>query len=455
VNKTNKPERTLVTPATLKRLAKTAGRHPVKDAKGLKLKVLDAARSYWTVRFRFEGRETELSLGTYDKMTLERALEAHAEIQLKLRKQIDPQDGKKARHAPRARGGGAPTFDEAARKYIENNESDWRSAKHRQQWSATLGCGAADRDTKRRTGVSLPPWFRDMRTDQIGSEHVLAVLDPVWKKKPETAARLRARIEKVLDSSRGPKDMHPNPAALSGWLKTQLGRKKTSLDPVTGDRAHHLALPFDRIPALMAALKDRETTAARALELLILTAARTTETLGLPWKEIEREYKVAAVVDGRPGSWTFPAIVIPARRMKMYRRHRAPLSDPALAIIEAQLKKHGDSDPNAYVFPGARPKRPLGPNALVGELKSVGFAGATTVHGLRASFRSWCKSIGVAPETAEEALAHATGDKTARAYDRDDQLVLRIPLMEAWGRYCVSAIDAEAPLMLPPATSEA
>jgi integrase len=271
------------------------------------------------------------------------------------------------------------------------------------------------------------------------------VLKPIWTKTPETASRLRGRIEAVLDSARGSEDKHPNPAAWSGWLKTQLGKKKVKRDPITGQRVHLRALPFGRIPALMATLRGRPDVAARALEFLILTAGRSDEIIGAQREEIELEHEIVVTVDDRPQKLIIAAWVIPAIRMKGFRRHRVPLNSATLAILDAQEKARGD---NPHIFPGTRPMKPMGEGMLMLQLKRLGVVEATTVHGLRASFRSWCKSVGVPFEVAEEALSHVSGDNTVKAYDRDDQLALRIPVMERWARFCLSAIEPAAPLML-------
>jgi integrase len=416
-----------ITARTIDRLAKVQGRHPVKDAKGLKLTVKPTGLAYWTYRYRFDGRETELSLGAYigadPAEELKNAIAAHGEKRALVLKKTDPQGDRHAkRRAPVRAQTDTPTFGEAAEEHLKRRELnlDLRNAKHARQWRSTL--------------EGLPDWFRNMKVTAIEPEHVYKAIEPTWTATPETGARLRTRIEAVLDSARDSKDTHPNPAVLAGWLKTQLGRKRVNKDPILGGRVHHLALPYRRIPELMAKLQTSPNITARVLQYIILTAARSGEALNATWDEIKREYEIDAVVDNKPTNWIAPMWEIPAAKMKMYRRHRVPLSSAALAILKHQENERGA---NPHIFPGARSMKPLSNTAIEDELKRLGFAKDTTIHGLRASFRSWAKSIGVPPELGEEALAHASGDNTVKAYDRDDVLARRIALMERWAEYCL------------------
>jgi hypothetical protein len=184
------PTKPALTAKTLARLARIPGRHPVKDAKGLKLTVKPNGLCYWTYRYRLNGRETETSLGALSDMTIEAAIIAHGEKQTLVRKKIDPQAGKRRRHAPDARTNGAPTFGEAAEALLERypREKEWRSVKHRRQWESTL--------------LGLPEWFRKLKTDAIGPKDVYAAIAPTWAKTPETGSRLRGRIEAVLSPAR-------------------------------------------------------------------------------------------------------------------------------------------------------------------------------------------------------------------------------------------------------------
>jgi integrase len=420
-----------VTARTIARLANEVGRHPVKDAKGLKLKVLDAKRRYWTMRYRIAGHETEISLGAYvgadPAQELKDVLKAHAAKRALLLEEVDPQERKRR---PRiVAKGETMTFGEAAEEYlVKYDQGDTRNAKHRRQWRSTLG--------------GLPEWFRRLKVDAISPKEVCQALETMWKKTPETASRLRGRIEATLEGVRAHDDMRPNPAAWSGWLKTKLGVKRANRDPETGLAVHHRALPHDRIPGLMAELGGRDNAAARALAFTILTAGRSGEVRGMTWDEIKYDYRG----DDNELPEPITAWIVPARRMKMFRRHRVPLSRAAIAILETQERERGDSP---FVFPGARPMQPLVDGTLMALLRSLELGRDTTVHGLRASFRSWCKAKGVPFQTAEAALAHVAGGKVVQAYDRDDQLALRVEWMKLWAQHCLGVPLLPAPRKSP------
>jgi integrase len=240
---------------------------------------------------------------------------------------------------------------------------------------------------------------------------VLRVLKPHWQRIPETAARLRSRIEKVLDAARAKGYREgENPARWRGHLDTLLPpRQKLT-------RGHYAAMPYAELPAFMTRLRACEGMAAQALEFAILTAARSGEVLGLRWSEIDLGAKV----------WT-----VPATRIKAGREHRVPLSPRALAIIEGLWPVRVSE----FVFPGHRSDRPLGDMALHMVLKRMEIP--YTVHGFRSSFRDWCGEATNFPrEVAEAALAHVVGDETERAYRRGDALEKRRKLMDAWATYC-------------------
>jgi integrase len=247
--------------------------------------------------------------------------------------------------------------------------------------------------------------------NMIDTAEVLRVLKPVWQKIPETASRLRGRIERVLDAAqaRGLRSGE-NPARWRGHLDTLLPpRQKLT-------RGHHAAMPYHELPAFVARLRARDGVSARALEFVILTAARSGEVLGLQWSEIDLDRKV----------WT-----VPATRIKAGREHRVPLSPRAVEILEA-MRAVRVSD---YVFPGYRAGRPLGDMALhlVRERMEIPY----TVHGFRSTFRDWCGETTNFPrEVAEAALAHVVGDETERAYRRGDALEKRRKLMDAWAAHC-------------------
>jgi integrase len=291
-----------------------------------------------------------------------------------------------------------PTFGDIADDLIEAKASEWRNEKHRAQWAMTLSryCAA----------------LRSRPVEEIDTEAVLAVLKPIWRRTPETASRLRGRIEMVLDAARArghiPRN-EANPARWRGHLDKLLPKRPKL------SRGHHAAMPYTEVPRFLRDLKERDGLAAMALELCILTAARSGEVYGARWDEIDRENRV----------WT-----VPATRMKAGREHRIPLSEPAMAI----LGRVGEAKLSELVFPG-RGGRPLSYMAMEMLLRRmrVNF----TVHGFRSAFRDWAgNETDFSREVAEAALAHVVGDKAEQAYRRGDALAKRRQLMEAWAKHC-------------------
>jgi integrase len=260
-------------------------------------------------------------------------------------------------------------------------------------------------------GVYAAP-MRRKPVDTVSTEDVLGVLKPIWTEKPETASRLRGRIEVVLDAARAAGHRTgENPARWKGHL-AQLLSKRQKLT-----RGHHAALPYAEVPDFVARLHEQTGLAALALEFTILTAARSGEALGAKWSEIDFDEKL----------WT-----VPAARMKGSREHRVPLSSRALAAL-AQTRKLQTND---YVFPGQKRGRPLSGMSMEMLLRRMKVEDVT-VHGFRSSFRDWAGDKTSFPrEVAEAALAHAIGDETEAAYRRSDALVKRRKLMEAWAAYC-------------------
>jgi integrase len=246
-----------------------------------------------------------------------------------------------------------------------------------------------------------------MPVDAIDTQAVLGVLQPLWQRIPETASRLRGRIEAVLDYAKANGlRTGENPASWRGHLALILPRRQKL------SRLHHKAMPYAEVPAFIGKLREVESIHALALEFLIFTAGRSGEVLGATWDEVDIDARV----------W-----LIPASRMKAGREHRVPLSARAMAILDRMAGiRTGD-----LVFAGQRRRRPLSKTAL-----SRLVTGAT-VHGFRSAFRDWCGNETSFPrELAEQALAHATGGAVERAYRRGDALEKRRGLMEAWSNYC-------------------
>ncbi|HUI22674.1 MAG TPA: integrase arm-type DNA-binding domain-containing protein [Methylocella sp.] len=366
------------------------------DGRGLWLVVSQSGARKWVFRFTFGGRVTEMGLGSA-AVSLAAARDKAHEARKLIAAGINPI------HARREAGkiaAGKPTFGQCAEALLEAKSSEWRNEKHRAQWRMTL--------------MEYAKPLRDMLVDQVDTEAVLSVLQPIWQAKPETASRLRGRIETVLDAARAKGHIarnEANPARWRGHLDKLLPKRQKL------SRGHHAAMAFDEVPRLVGKLRQREAIAALALEFAILTAARSGEVLGARWCEIDLEAKV----------WTIPAV-----RMKAGREHRVPLSDRAVRII----KKLAEGQTGEFVFPGQRSEKPLSGMAMEMVLRRMKVEGVT-VHGFRSAFRDWCGEATSFPrEIAEAALAHAAGDATERAYRRGDALEKRRKLMEAWAGFC-------------------
>jgi hypothetical protein len=293
---------------------------------------------------------------------------------------------------------GIPTFGQMADEFIEAKAGEWRNDKHRAQWVMTLRDYAAP--------------IRNHPVDKITTEDVLSVLKPLWFKRPETASRLRGRIEHILDAARAKGYREGvNPALWRGHLDKLLPKR------LKLSRGHHAAMPYEQVADFVGKLRDRKAMAALALEFLILTAARSGEVLNARWAEIDFASRV----------WT-----VPPERMKAGRIHRVPLSTRTNDILKA-LDECRTSD---FVFTGQKPNRPLSGMALEMALRRMKIQGVTP-HGFRSSFRDWCgNETNFSREIAEAALAHVVGDETERAYRRGDALERRRELMQAWADYC-------------------
>lgn len=368
--------------------AKTLGRHS--DGGGLYLYVGPTGAKSWVFVWTRDGKKREAGLGPYPSVTLAKARVKAVECRQAVGDGRDP-IAEKAKEAE-------PTFGEAADRYISSIESEWRNAKHKYQWEQTLGpsyCAA----------------IHDKRVSEIGTDDVLKVLTPIWAAKNETAARLRGRIERVLDFARvkGWRDGE-NPARWRGHLRNTLPKRQKL------QRGHLSAMPYPEVPAFLQRVRTAEAMAARALEFAILTATRSGEVLGATWQEIGLDRKV----------WS-----IPKERMKAGQAHTVPLSDRAVEMVSA-LKSAATGD---YVFPGERPGKPLSNMAMMMFLRRLKVTGIT-VHGFRSSFRDWCGDATSFPrELAEAALAHQIGSEVERAYRRADALEKRRKLMQAWADY--------------------
>lgn len=391
-------------PIEVKRLT-VPGLHAVGGVAGLYLQVLPTGARTWVLRARIGGKRRDMGLGGFPDVTLALAREKAREARLRIDAGVDPiAERAAARSALAAQRGAEMTFDDCARRFIEAKAAEWRNDKHRKQWGATLETYAS-------------PIIGKLAVRDVSLAHVVKILEPVWATKTETASRLRGRIESVLDwaTVRGFRK-GDNPARWKGCLDKVLAKpgKVAKVE-------HHAALPIDQVPAFMRELRQRHGIAARALEVLILTAARSGEIRGATWNEIDLQAKV----------WT-----VPADRMKAGREHRVPLPDRVVEIIKALPRIEGTD----LVFPAPR-------GGMLSDMTMTAVMRRMKVdavpHGFRSSFRDWAAERTAYPhEMAEMALAHVISNKTERAYRRSDLFDKRRRMMEDWSKFCDTIMPA-------------
>jgi len=381
---------------------------PLNDGGNLWLYPRGNART-WIFRYMLGGRSRQMGLGGYPGVSLAEARESAAQYRRILKSGVDPIEHREAEAKREAlESAKAITFTQCAARYIRSHRRGWSNAKHARQWVATLKTYAR-------------PIIGGMPVADVGTEDVLAILTPIWTTKTETAKRVQGRIENILDWATAREyRTGENPARWRGHLDKILPRP-SRVKRVT----HHPAMPYSELPAFMAELRTHTGTAARALELLILTGCRTGEVIGAKWSEIDGD------------TWE-----IPSARMKAKRPHRVPLAPEALAVI-ADLPRV-----NGHLFAGARYSRPLSHVAMLQVMHRMGYGvsgdrGGYVPHGFRSSFRDWCAEQTSFPrEVAEAALAHVNADKVEAAYRRGDLFEKRRKLMESWAQYILpSASD--------------
>jgi integrase len=399
-----------LTPLTVKNAM--PGRHA--DGGGLQLLVKESGSRSWVYRFMLRGKSRDVGLGPAigsGAVSLAEARNLAAALRLKVKAGVDPlaerlEAASATVAAAQASKVAGITFRAVAEAHIAAHSDGWRNAKHRQQWSSTLATYAY-------------PVIGDLPVADVGTAHVLSILEPIWKAKPETAARLRGRIEAILDAAkaRGYREGE-NPARWRGHVAQILpGRAHLS-------RGHHKAMRYGELATFLVKVREREAMAALALEFTILTAVRTGEAMGATWSE----------VDLAKAMWT-----IPAARTKTGREHRVPLSARAVDILQG-LKLLGSHD-HAYLFAGNKGK--LSSMAMAMLLRRMDVD--VTVHGFRSTFRDWAaECTGYAHEVCEMALAHAIGNKAEAAYRRGDLFDKRRRLMDDWATYCANGGAADA-----------
>jgi integrase len=371
------------------------------DGAGLYLQVRGAGAKSWVFRFSLHGKAREMGFGSLSAVSLSDARTKAAECRRLRQEGIDPIEARKARRQQAALDAAKSlTFKEASASYIASHKAGWRNEKHASQWENTLATYAE-------------PVLGRLSIQAIDTGLVLKVLEPIWKTKPETASRIRGRIEAILDWAkvRGLRQGE-NPARWRGHLDHLLPAKAK-----VRRVKHHAALPYAELPDFIANLRAQESVAARALEFTILTAARTGDTIGAVWDEVNTSEKI----------WT-----VPAGRMKAGKEHRVPLSSRALAI----LRDAHDLRTADCVFPGGKAGKPLSNMAMTEVLRRMG-RGDVTVHGFRSTLRDWAAERTNFPsEVVEMALAHAVGNKVEAAYRRGDLFDKRRRLMAEWATYC-------------------
>jgi integrase len=373
------------------------------DGGGLYLRVTEDGAKNWVFRFMLNGRPRWMGMGPLHTVSLAEARKRAGEHRLRRHDGIDPIEARRAeRLKAQLEAAKAITFKGCAESYIKAHRAGWRNGKHAAQWEATLATYAE-------------PIIGKLSVQAIDTALVLKVLEPIWTKKPETAGRVRGRIEAVLDWARvrGYRTGE-NPARWKGHLDHLL--------PARGKVRkveHHAALPYPELPGFLVALREQEGIAARALEFTMLTSARTGEVIGAHWNEIN-------FLDR---TWT-----VPATRMKAGREHRVPLSARALAILE-EMQAHRHAD-DGFVFPGGKGGKPLSNMAFLMLLRRMG-RNDLTAHGFRATFKTWASErTSFQNEIVEAAMAHVVGSKVEQAYRRGDMFEKRRRLMDAWAQFC-------------------
>lgn len=376
------------------------------DGGGLFLHVQGGRRS-WVFVWKRHGKQHRRGLGSVNVRSLARARELAAGLRTALADGRHPDEvlGRLAQD-----GAPIPTVAEAAERMIQDRAAGWRNPKHAQQWRNSL------RDY-------VLPLIGTKRPADVTLEDVLAILKPIWTVKTETATRVRQRLEAVLDY-----------CAVHGWREeSNPARWKGRLDKLLPKpeklkkQQHFAALDYRKLPELMAALRERTSSAALCLRYIILTACRSSEARGATWGEIDLQARI----------WT-----VPGQRMKAGRPHRVPLSEAALEVLQqAAALRQAHSD---VIFPSPTTGKALSDVSVSKLLHEL--VPGVTVHGMRAAFKTWASEEGRYPaRVVENALAHVNPDKTEAAYERTDQLELRRALMEDWARHCATAASAVLP----------
>lgn len=381
------------------------GFHAVGGVPGLLLQVAPGGGRSWVYRYspRGGGKRRHMGLGSLEACSLADARERAREARKMVMAGGDPvQERRDQRAAGALASAKAMSFRDCAEAYIAAHRAGWKNAKHAAQWGSTLES-------------YVYPLFGAVAVAAVDTALVTKALEPIWREKPETAGRVRGRIEAVLDwaTARGYRQGE-NPARWRGHLENLLPQRSK-----VRRVEHHAALPYVEIGAFIAAVREQDGIGARALEFAILTATRTNEVIGVRWAEFDLANRL----------W-----IIPGERMKAGREHRVPLSDAAIAILKAMAEiRSGD-----FVFPGGKAGKPLSNMAMLKTLSRMERSDLT-VHGFRSTFRDWAAERTNFPaEVAEMALAHTVSYKVEAAYRRGDLFQKRRQLADAWAKFCAT-----------------
>ena len=391
-----------LTSKAVQKLAKEGKKGMTGDGQGLYLQITAGGSVSWIYRFKLQGKQRYMGLGSYPDVNLALARERAGDHRKLVKNGQDPMDVNAEQEQTSET---TPTFTSCAARYIQSHRRSWRNAKHARQWVSTLKASAR-------------PVIGSMPVDEVTTQDVLKVLSPIWTGKTETAKRVQGRIENVLDyaAAHSYRDS-VNPARWRGHLDKLLA-KPARLKKVT----HHPAMPHDNVASFMAELQSYTSISSKALQFLIFTATRTSEVLRADWLEIDLENE----------TWA-----IPADRMKARREHRVPLSRQAVELLAQLPKVQG----NTHVFPGARYGRPLSNMAMLQLMRGMGYGvggerGDYVPPGFRSSFRDWTREVTSYPrDVAEMALAHTIENKVEAAYRRGDLFDKRRAMMQDWANY--------------------
>lgn len=390
------------------RQAQTA-RKTISDGGNLYLVVGKNGSKKWVFRYSYGGKARAKGLGSYPSTTLAEAREQAAVAREQLKAGIDPLDAPADQDDAEP---SVPTFTQVAARYIRGHKRSWSNPKHRRQWVSTM-------KTYARPVIGHKP------VDTITTADILAILEPIWHHRTETAKRVQGRIENILDhaAARGWRDPL-NPARWRGHLDKLLpAAARVKKQKAGGVTRHHPAMDYRDLPGFYRELVATEGLSALALRWLILTATRTSETLKATWSEIDLD----------AGVWT-----IPGQRMKTRVEHRVPVTDEMRAILEQLPRVDGEG----WLFPSTHKGKPLSNMALLMQMRRMGYGvkgarGDAVPHGMRATFKTWSGEVSTAPrEIVEAALAHALESKVEQAYQRGDLLAKRRRLMESWSGWC-------------------